>query len=502
MRLKYVWLVPVLAIAGLGAAGREVPLIDAVKKGDVKAVRTVLAKGDVNVAQPDGTTALHWAAHREDLETVDLLLRAGANAKATNRYGVTPLSLAALKGNAAVIERLIKGGADANAPLPGSETPLMTAARTGKPDAVRVLLAHGADPNAREATRGQTALMWAAAEGNAAAAKALIEGGADVHARATGPASAAAAGRGRGPIRLDAVTPLLLAARRGHTETVKVLLAGGANIKEKAPDGSGPVTLAIANAHYDLASYLLDQGADPNAATEGWTALHQLVRTRRPSVARLNPPVGFDADSSLTLVTKLIAKGADVNARQTKEVNDGYRHNDTRLGATPFYLAAKGLDAKMMRLLLAQGADPRLSTVDGSTPLMAAAGYGDAAPNESGSDDDAVEAVKVALGALDAEAINAANKTGWTALHGAAYSGSNRIVELLIEKGAKLDPKIREGLTPLGVAKSWGDNQHTYEQPQTAKLLTELMTKRGMPVDGAANAGLRPIVAVPAPAAR
>ena len=504
MRLKNIWWVPVLAVVGIGATGREAPLVEAVKKGDAKAVRALVTKADVNTPEPDGTTALHWAAYREDVETVDVLLRAGANAKATNRFGVSPLSLAALKANPAIIERLLDAGADANSTLPGGETPLMTAARTGRAEAVRLLLARGANPNAREATRGQTALMWAAVEGNADATRVLIEGGADVHLRATGPAKTTSAGlpRLRGPARMDAMTALLLATRRGQADTVKVLLAGGANIKDTAPDGSGPVTLAIANAHYSLASDLLDQGADPNAATEGWTALHQLVRTRRPSVARLQPPVGFDADSGLALAEKLIAKGADVNARQAKEVNDGYRHNDNRIGSTPFYLAAKGLDAKMMRLLLAHGADPRMATEEGATALMAAAGYGDAAPNESGTDDDALEAVRVAVAALDVSAINAANDTGWTALHAAAYSGSNRVVALLIETGAKLDSQINEGFTPLGVAKSWGDNQHTYEQPQTVKLLTELMKKRGMPVDGFANAGLRPIVPVPAAASQ
>jgi uncharacterized protein len=477
-----------------GAAVRDLPLVDAIKNGDLAAIRTVLPKADVNAAEVDGSTAVHWAAYREQLEALDLLIAAGGNVKVANRYGVTPLSLASIKGNAAIVERLLRAGADPNVPLPGGETPLMTAARAGKADALRVLLAHGAHVNAREETRGQTALMWAAAEGNAAAIEALIEGGADPNLRANGPAEREDSNAGLVK-RTDQLTPLLFAARRGHIIAVRALLKGGANINDLAPDGSGVVNLAIANAHYELASILLDEGADPTAATNGWTALHQLMRTRRPSLDRIAPPVGYDDDFALTLAQKLVAHGADVNARMVKDVNDGYRRNERRVGATPFFLAAKGVDARMMRVLLANGADPRMATEDGTTPLLVAAGFGESAPHESGTDQDARAAVKVCLEATGGDDLNVANKEGWTALHGAAYRGDNEMVQMLVNRGARLDAKIKQGFTPLGIANGWagagdsGVGGDVHYQPETIVLLRRLMIERGLSPDGPENLG-------------
>src|SRR5438552_2420404 len=123
-------------------------LADAVEKGDRASVRALLKQhADVNAAQPDGMTALHWAAYLDDLETAKLLAKAGANVKATNDYGVTPLSLACLNGNAALVELLLDGGADPNTTLRGGETALMTASRTGKSGPVKLLLARGAAVN-------------------------------------------------------------------------------------------------------------------------------------------------------------------------------------------------------------------------------------------------------------------------------------------------------------------------------------------------------------------
>src|SRR5712675_3179309 len=123
------------------AGGSGAPLLRAVKAGDAAVVRTLLRQpGSANAADADGTSALHWAADRDDLATTELLVRAGANVKAVNRYGVTPMYSAAINGNAAMIALLLKAGADVNVALPEGETPLMTAARTGKVDAVKVLL--------------------------------------------------------------------------------------------------------------------------------------------------------------------------------------------------------------------------------------------------------------------------------------------------------------------------------------------------------------------------
>ena len=160
-----VWLVPLLGLLSLGATGRDVPLVEAVKAKDVATVRALLQQPlDVKVAELDGTTALHWAAHGDDLDIVDLVLRAGADVSATNRYGVTALSIACENGNARLIERLLQAGADPNTTMADGETALMTAARTGRPDALTVLLRYGAEVNAKERQRGQTALIWAASE--------------------------------------------------------------------------------------------------------------------------------------------------------------------------------------------------------------------------------------------------------------------------------------------------------------------------------------------------
>ena len=244
---------------------------------------------DVNAAEADGTTALHWAVHRDNLETVDLLLTAGANARAVNRYGVTPLNLAATNGNAAVVERLLKAGADANAALPEGETALMTAARSGNVAAVKVLLAHGADVNAKEAWKGQTPLMWAAAENHAAVARVLIEAGADIKARSKG----------------GVFTPFLFAVRGGQIDAARVLIDAGADVNETLPDGTSALIVAVMNAHYELASLLLEKGANPNAAAQGWTALHQIAWTRRPNYGyNLPGPVPTGSLDALDLVSR------------------------------------------------------------------------------------------------------------------------------------------------------------------------------------------------------
>ena len=138
-------------------------LIDAVKRGDVNAVRALAAqKADVNAQDADGSTALHWAAQRDDVVMVDALIAAGAIVKAKTRYNVTPLSLACTNGDAKLVDRLLKAGADPNERSEEGQTALMISSLTGKPDAVKLLVETGADVNAVEPYKGQTALMWAA----------------------------------------------------------------------------------------------------------------------------------------------------------------------------------------------------------------------------------------------------------------------------------------------------------------------------------------------------
>ena len=434
-----VLLVLAATIVGTAVAGAQpatVPLVEAVKSGDPAAVLALLRQGaDVNTPEVDGTTALHWATHRDDLTTADILIRAGADADAVTRYGVTPLSLAATNGSTALIEALLTAGADPNHASLEGETPLLTTARTGTPDAIRLLLDHGARVDAVEGWHQQTALMWASAQDNAPAVRALVDGGANLHAVSGG-----------------GFTPLLFAVREGHLETLDALLATGANPDDALPNGASALGLATYNAHYDVAARLLEAGADPNASGQGWTALHQVVWTRRPNLGRNPPfPVPLGRLDGLDLARILVEHGADPNVRQTKEPRDGNRNMLNRVGATPFLLAAKVADVAMMRLLADMGADPDLTTDNGATPMMAAAGVGIWKIGENpGTNEEALEAVALTweLG----NDVNAADANGDTALHGAVHRGADDVVRFLHDKGAILDAVNDTGWTPLSIA--------------------------------------------------
>jgi uncharacterized protein len=450
--------------AGTGGAG--VSIVKAVKAGDAATVRALLKQPNAaNAAEADGTTALHWAIDRDDFVMAQMLIRAGANVKAANRYGVTPMYSAALNGNAPMIQLLLEAGADVNVSLPEGETALMTAARTGKLDAVKVLLEHGADVNSREKWKSQTALMWAAHEGNAETIRLLLAAGAKVGDRS-----------------MFGWTPLLFAARQGQIGAIRALVAGGADVNEKLPDGTSALVTAIQGLNYEAANALLELGIDPNANGQGWTALHQIVWSRRPQRGQNNPgqkPNG--SMSSLELAKKLVERGADINARETREPNSDMegRNSLNRFGATPFFLAAKSCDVPMMQALLDLGADPFLANVDGDTPLMVAAGVGVYSQGESpGEPEESAEAVRmlIDLGAP----VNDHDRNNETPLHGPAWRGSNEAVTLLVNAGAKLDARNNRGWLPLTIADGVYYNARVMMNLHTAKLLRELMVARGM----------------------
>jgi ankyrin repeat protein len=480
------------------------PLIDAARNDNKAAVQLALEKhADANEAEPDGTTALHWAARVDDVEIAGLLLAAGANAKAENKYGVTPLSLACTNGSAAMIEKLLAAGADASSKLPEGETALMTASRTGKVDAVEVLLKHGAEVNAKENWRGQTALMWAAAEGHVEVVQALLKAGADMHARSkappprpnpyeaaaakptatddgvTAPVAAPAGRRGGGrggAVRPTDFTPLLFAVRNGHILVVKALLAAGADPNETLADGTSALVLAAMNARYELGVVLLDHDARPNADGSGFTALHQVVWTRRPNIHKTPAAIPSGKIDSIEFAKALVEHGANVNARETKEPNDGNLGKLKRIGATPFLLAAKGADPEMMRVLLSLGADPTLMTNEHITPLEAAAGVGVYRVAESpGTNDEAFECVKIAF--EHGGEVNHVDDIGRTAMHGAALRGANNIVQFLYDHGAKLDIVDKKGWTPLIIAEGVFYPDVFKTEVQTATLLRKLGAK-------------------------
>ncbi len=376
--LRHTLVALLLAAAGLGAAGAPATLVDAVRSGDAQGVRTLLRQKSVDVNRPgaDGTTALHWAVQRDDAAMVELLLRAGADARAANRYGVQPLPIAAVNGNAAILALLIEAGADPNAGLSPDEAPLMTAARTGKVDALKVLIAHGTNVEARD-SRGQTALMWAAARDNGAAVRLLIEAGADTKVRTSNPPRG---GRGSEMSVFNSPPPtgftaLLFAVRAGSIEATKALLDAGADVNDTLSDGQSALVVATANAHWELADLLLDRGADPNLAGAGWNALHQTIHSRRPNLGYTPGPVPTGSVDSINVVKKLIARGVKLDARMMRNgMKDGQRNRLNRLGATAFLLAAKNTDVEVLKVLAAAGADARIPSADGTTPLMVAAG--------------------------------------------------------------------------------------------------------------------------------
>lgn len=474
---QFCWL-PLLMLFSAVSNALPESLVEAVKSDDMVTVLSLLQQGmEADTPAIDGATALHWATHRDNLPAVELLIQAGADVNAKNRYGVAPLTLASLNGNVAIVDTLLKEGADPNTTQPGGETVLMTASRTGVAEVVASLLASGADPNSREQSRQQTALMWAAAENNADAIRLLVAAGADVHARSN--------------VSLDltpnepggrAFTALLFAARAGQLEAVDSLLDAGANINDKLSDGTSALVLATMSAQYELGVYLLDHGADPNAAEQGWTALHQLAWTRRPSRGvNTVAPVARGRVDSMTFARALLAHGADPDVRITKEAVEIYvgRNNLNRLGATAFFMAAHRQDVEYMKLLAANGANPFSPNDEGTTPLMVAAGVGLWFPGESpGTPQEAADAVEYCL-ELGGDA-TIIDSNGDTALHGAAYWDSPRAVNLLVAAGAQLDVTNAKGWTPLRVADGVAITASLHASPETADLLRQLMQQQGL----------------------
>jgi ankyrin repeat protein len=485
----------VLSVSGLGAAGQDARLADAVQHCDTKAVLALLnGHADVNAPQSGGATALLWAASLDDADTTALLIRAGARVDTPNNYGVTPLALAAANGNAAIIDQLLKAGADSNRAVRAGEAPLMLAARTNRVDAVRALLSAGARVDAKETWNGQTALMWAAAAGSGATVQALIDGGADIHARSNA-----------------GTTPLLFAVRRGDGPAVRALLAAGADVRDKRPDGATALLVAVINGHADLVDVLLDKGADPNVEGGSTELTVQGVRARpmplqyrrvtnnerdsegvtrgnifgRPLHAAVHVANWHISDQFIAVqidrirvISSLLAHGADVNGRISMEEPrwSGARYRRHLTGATAFLLAAKSADVEVMRLLLAHGADPTINTEENITPLMAAAGIAWASNQDRASESQVLEAVKLLVEERGAD-VNVVSDLGETAMHAAAYRGANSVVQYLFDKGAKLDVVAIDGRTPLIIADGVEYGNSFAAQPQTAALLRKLGAK-------------------------
>jgi ankyrin repeat protein len=448
------------ALSGTAFAAAGAGPADAAQQKDKEALRALLKQHvDVNAAQPDGTTALHWAAHWNDGEAVDLLLRAGANAKAVNRYGATPLSEAVTAGSGSMIEALLRAGADPKTlTTKDGETVLMTAARAGNVEAVKILLKNGADVNARESYKGQTALMWAAAEHHPAVAKVLLENGADWKVRSFDRETKVpklSAASSISPIARGGFNALSFAAREGDVETGRAMLDGGVGIDYGDVDNTTALVVAIMNKQYTFAKFLLDRGADPNiVGGYGRTALYAIVDMRNEDWSTLPNRKAEDPLPAVEIVKALLSRGANLNAALTSPLpgRSGMDYGDTTLdaGTTPLMRAARAGDTEVMKLLMAKGADLKLATKEGDTALMFAAGVGYRDKNTRGSENEALDALKLCL--ESGLSLSQANSRGETALHGAASRGADTIVQFLVDHGADINAKTKQGFTPLDIA--------------------------------------------------
>jgi ankyrin repeat protein len=490
-----------LIAAGVACAS---DIADAVMHHDTSAVRLLLARqADVNAPQADGTTALHWAARWDDLATAGQLIRAGANAGIANYDGATPMFLASQNGSSAMIEQLLKGGANVNAPvLSHGETALMMASRSGSVDAVKVLLDRGAQINAKDTLRGTTALMWAAEQGHVGVVELLVRRGADVRAqsdvlrplkrRGLGFAPANQQGGPDAPIK-GGLTALLFAARQGSMECVRALTTSGADLNQTSADGSSPPLVAVQNGYYDISLYLMDHGANINLAnSKGWTPLYLAVKNRNEETTAIPGP---NTDGVLNFIQVLLDRGANPNVRikEDTEIHQGMTAAWLKeAGATPLLRAALCGDLTVVRLLLDHRADPLIPTFDHTTPLMAAAGVGWAdGMLRDYSEDQTLEVVKLLLG--QGSDVNAANDHGITALHGAGFKGANKVVQLLVDHGAKLDALDKGEDYGFGVSSvrmtplNWAEGvpigmSSAIFHTDTVALMARLMKERGIPV--------------------
>ncbi len=534
--------------ASLNAAG-PADIAAAAQAKDAAAVKKLLKDGaDVNGAQGDGMTALHWAALNGDADLASMLLYAGANVGATTRIGgYTPLHLAAQVGNANVIAPLIAAGAKVTATTATGATALMEAAHSGNTEAVRILIENGSDPNAKEVANGQTALMFAAASDRTDVVKMLIAHGADIKATsrvedfaklkitndvdANGvprPQQQAPAGQPdiagvTRPFNYNeligkhgGLSPLHFAARQGSIASAEALLAAGADVNQRcAGDQTTPLLVAAVNGQFDLMSYLLDKGADPNMVAEnGMTPLYAVINMQWQPRSFYPQPRAYLQQKTdyLTLMKKLLDKGADVNARIYRkpwyvEYNFDLLRTDES-GATAFWRAAYGADVAAMKMLLSYGADPNIPTFKiatrqfgqggtrggadadpsgrqplptggpGTPPLVlvAGAGYSEGVAGNAHryAPTGLLAAVKFLVEEVGAD-VNAEDEDGNTAVHNAASRGDNEMIQYLVSKGADVKKVNRRGQTTVDMAN--GPVQRTQPYPETIKLLESLGAK-------------------------
>ena len=458
-----------LAAAVLLALGAQAPvwaagtLIDAAKANDSAAALALIKdKVDVNAAESDGTTPLHYAVYHDDVALVESLLKAGAKASVANKFGSTPLLEAAVRGNPLVIEKLVKAGADVNAGNGDGQTALLILSRTSNVDSAKLLISHGANVNVTEHWHDETPLMWAAAESQPAMVKLLLDHGAKVDAHSQlNHWTRMVTAEPRAQMReVGGLTPMLYAARQGCLECVKLLLRAHADPNLPDPEGVTPLIMAVTNFHFDVGAFLITAKANVNSwdwwgRTPLWAAvdLNTIPHGGRPDRPSL------DNTTSVKMIEILLDAGANPNVQLKlfppyRAVGPD-RGADMMLtmGSTPLLRAAKAADVAAIRLLLAHGADPNLPNVQGVTPVMAAAGLGSNEIDTRGrfkTQPDQVASIDLLVKA--GADINAHDNRGQTALHGAALFGYDDVIKVLVAHNADVNAKDQKGMTPLDSA--------------------------------------------------
>jgi ankyrin repeat protein len=469
-------------------------------QGDRAAVQSLLnQKADVNGAQGDGNTALHWAAYRDDVEMAQMLIKAGADVKAKTRIGeYTPLFMAAKNGNAAMIDALLKAGAQATVASTTGTTPLMLASASGKADAVKLLLDAGANVNAKDTTNGQTALMFAASLNRGEVVKLLASRGADLNIMSNVSKILGRGGRDNDDQRRQDVTAmggnaaLHFAAREGAFDAVRALVEAGADVNAvTGSDQTPPITQAIIIGHFDIAMYLLSKGANPNLATGGGIApLYATIDAKYAQRTWYPPPLGIMEQEKTTymeLMKALIDKGADVNYRLGKKPwfrTFGNSGGPDPAGATAFWRAAQANDIEAMKLLRAHGADPKIATTKNSTALQVAAGMRHSNQGANMFPENRLQTVKYLVEECGVD-VNEKDSEGYTALHGSALVGRNDVMSYLVEKGGDITARANtisgsgdgggsakqaepgKGDTVADLANGWSMNSTQYPETVT-----------------------------------
>ena len=497
-------------IAALALGGMVATPVNAAERPEfVAADRDASARmaSDVHARQPDGSTALQWAAYGGDVDEVRRLIAAGADVNARNDFGASAMSVAAAAGNAAVIQALLKGGADPESPNTEGQTALMAVARTGSVEAARALLKAGADVNAKERWGGQTALMWAASQRQPEMIRVLLKAGArvDERGKVNDWARKVTAEPREKAMDRGGFAAIHYAAREGCIECIRALLDGKADVDRGDGFGTPPLVLALMNLRFDTAKALIEWGADVNLWDfHGQTPLYAAIDTNRvPRGARPDVP-STDTTTGLDIAELLIARGANVNAqlklRLPGRAMPGDRNGEFRTqttGATPLMRAAVACDLPAIELLLKHGALVDLPISDGTTPLFGTV-IGSNTRARDKSENDALAALRLlkAAGADPAKAVGQGWRTlhiihlhtmdqarvpGTTLLMMAVARDWKRVVRLLAEWGVDLDAKDSDGLTALDYA--MGRQRYGYLQvkpppvPGMEAVLRELGAK-------------------------